>query len=222
VAAFGDPVYPLPGAPLPADASVRSLLGRGGLAPLPATRREVESLAAAIGPTVRPYLGAEATEERAFASAREARVLHFACHALLDERNPLDSALALSIPGAPGPGSANGLLQAWEVLEGMRLAADLVVLSACETALGEEQGGEGIAGLSRAFQWAGARSVLASLWTVPDESTADLMKVFYSAVSRGAPRDDALREAQRSLLARGGDAAHPYFWAAFELLGDPR
>ena len=222
VAAFGDPVYPRPGTPLPADAGVRSLLGRGGLAPLPATRREVESLAAAIGPTVRSYLGADATEERALASARDARVLHFACHALLDERNPLDSALALSIPDAPGPGGANGLLQAWEVLEGMRLDADLVILSACETALGEEQGGEGIAGLSRAFQWAGARSVLASLWTVPDESTADLMKVFYSALSRGAPRDDALREAQRTLLARGGDAAHPYFWAAFELLGDPR
>lgn len=104
----------------------------------------------------------------------------------------------------------------------MRLDADLVVLSACETALGEEQGGEGISGLSRAFQWAGARSVLASLWTVPDESTADLMKAFYSSVARGVPRDEALREAQRAILGRGGDAAHPYFWAAFELFGAPR
>ena len=222
VAAFGDPLYPLAGAAIPADAAVRTLLGRGSLVPLPATRREVESLSAVLGPAVRPYLGAAATEERALEAGREARVLHFACHALLDDRNPLESALALSIPEAPASAGANGLLQAWEVLEEMRLDADLVVLSACETALGEEQGGEGISGLSRAFQWAGARSVLASLWTVPDESTADLMKAFYSALARGAPRDAALREAQRAILGRGGDAAHPYFWAAFELVGAPR
>lgn len=222
VAAFGDPVYPAPGAAPPPDATVRSLLGRGSLAPLPATRREAESVAAAIGPAARAYLGAEATEERAVEAASSARILHFACHALLDERNPLESALALSIPGTAAPGAANGLLQAWEVLERVRLDADLVVLSACETALGEDQGGEGIAGLTRAFQWAGARSVLASLWTVPDESTADLMTSFYTALARGLPRDEALRQAQRSLLGRGGDAAHPYFWAAFELLGDPR
>lgn len=221
VAAFGDPVYPAPGAPPPPDATVRSLLGRGSLAPLPATRREVESVSAAFGPTARPYLGSEATEERAVEAARGARILHFACHALLDERNPLESALALTIPAKAAPSGANGLLQAWEVLERMRLDSDLVVLSACETALGEDQGGEGIAGLTRAFQWAGARSVLASLWTVPDESTADLMKSFYAALARGVRRDEALREAQRSLLERGGDAAHPYFWAAFGLYGDP-
>jgi len=221
VAAFGDPLYPPAGTPSPADAAVRTLLGRGSLAPLPATRREVESLSAVLGPAVRPYLGAAATEERALEAGREARILHFACHALLDDRNPLESALALSIPEAPASSRANGLLQAWEVLEQMRLDADLVALSACETALGEEQGGEGIAGLSRAFQWAGARSVLATLWTVPDESTADLMKAFYSALARDVPRDEALREAQRAILARGSDAAHPYFWAAFELLGAP-
>lgn len=220
-AAFGDPVYPAPGSAPSADVTVRSLLGRGTLEALPATRREVESVAAAIGPRARRFLGAEATEERALEAARGARFLHFACHAILDEERPLDSALALSIPARPSAPGANGLLQAWEVLEGMRLDADLVVLSACETALGEEEGGEGIAGLSRAFQWAGARSVLASLWTVPDDSTADLMKAFYEALGRGLPRDEALSEAQRTIRSRGGDAAHPYFWAAFALLGDP-
>src|SRR6185503_1921431 len=99
----------------------------------------------------------------------QARRLHFACHGLLDARFPLDSALAL----APG-GDDNGLLQAWEVIERVRVDADLVTLSACDTGLGRDMGGEGLVGLVRAFQYAGARSVLASLWEVSDRSTARL------------------------------------------------
>jgi CHAT domain-containing protein/Tfp pilus assembly protein PilF len=217
--AFGDPAYPAPDGPQPTDARVRAAVLRGSLSPLPATRAEVEGIrGAAKG--VSAFLGSEATEERAKAIGRDARIVHFACHGILDERNPLDSALALAIPEKPG--RDNGLLQAWEVLESIRLDADLVTLSACETALGVEERGEGIVGLTRAFQWAGARSVVASLWNVSDESTAELMKELYRRLAFGMPKDEALRLAQVSLVAKGGDAGHPFFWAAFELLGDSR
>lgn len=104
----------------------------------------------------------------------------------------------------------------------MRLDADLVTLSACQTALGKEMGGEGLVGLARAFQFAGARSVLASLWSVSDRSTTELMKRFYSRLEAGESKDAALREAQRALLREGGPKSSPFHWAAFQLIGDWR
>jgi CHAT domain-containing protein len=199
---------------------VRALLTGEGtrLAPLPATRSEVAAIAALYGPQMATFLGAEATEERAKELAPRARVLHFATHGLLDERFPLDSALALAAPPAAGGQRENGLLQAWEILAGPPLAADLVTLSACETALGREAGGEGLLGLTRAFQYAGARTVVASLWGVADDSTSALMAAFYRHLRSGSPKDEALRRAQLELL---GDpaTAHPYHWAAFEVVG---
>ena len=82
----------------------------------------------------------------------------------------------------------------------MRIDADLVVLSACETGLGKEMGGEGLVGLTRAFEYAGARSVLASLWSVADETTAALMKRFYGYLKAGRSKDAALRQAQLDLI----------------------
>jgi CHAT domain-containing protein len=151
--------------------------------------------------------------------AGEASLLHFATHALADEKAPLDSSLALSLPGDWRPGRENGLLQAWEIFEQVRLDADLVTLSACGTALGKEMSGEGILGLTRAFQYAGARSVLASLWGVNDASTADWMVRFYGRLKRGASKDDAVRQAQIETMRRPG-SSHPYHWAAFQLSGD--
>src|SRR4029079_2305552 len=114
-----------------------------------------------------------------------ADLLHFADHGLINERFPLDSALALSIPAQFQEGRDNGLLQAWEVVEDLQLDANLVPLSACDTALSREMGGEGLLGLTRAFQLAGARTVLASLWNVSDVSTAMLMKRFYTYLRQG-------------------------------------
>ena len=220
LAAFGDPMYP-PAPDAPSDLEVRAAVERGlALKPLPSARKEVEALAA-IFPQTQVYLGQEATEERAKAIAPEARLIHFACHGLLDERFPLNSALALTIPERPGEGQDNGLLQAWEIFESARLDADLVTLSACESALGKEMGGEGLLGLTRAFQYAGARSVLASLWSVSDDSTSDLMKRFYGYLRDGRSKDEALRAAQVELI-RSRDFAHPYHWAAFQLTGDWR
>jgi len=227
--AFGDPVYPpLPLAEASPDGALRSALRSGlRLDPLPGTRDEVESLAT-IYPGARILVGNEATEERAKELSGGATILHFACHAVLDERSPLDSALALTIPSRPRRGQENGLLQAWEIFEQLRLDASLVTLSACQSALGRELGGEGLMGLTRAFQYAGARTVLASLWNISDASTAKLMKRFYQALAAGQPKDEALRAAQLELLRSSPresantslDSSHPFYWAAFELVGD--
>ena len=120
------------------------------LVPLPSSREEVTGIATLFSES-RVFLGAEATEENALSAAPIARYLHFACHGILDSRFPLNSALVLSLPEHPQTGRSNGLLQAWEMLESMRLNADLVTLSGCETALGKDMGGEGLMGLTRAF-----------------------------------------------------------------------
>jgi len=238
IAAFGDPVYPIltarkSGAKRSGEAEstegeaygetqIDAVL-RGGYAfePLPHTRQEVESIAALYAPNAETYLGERATEERARSLGRNISHVHYACHAYVNERFPLDSALVLSIPDKPSPGRDNGLLQAWEIFEKVRLDADLVTLSACDSGLGREMAGEGLIGLTRAFQYAGARSVLASLWKVDDISTAELMKRFYGHLKGGKPKDEALRLAQLDLIGTGR-YAQPRDWAAFGLAGDWR
>jgi CHAT domain-containing protein len=201
--------------------------------PLPSSRHEVEGIAALFPPErVAIFLGIEATEERAKAIGKGSRILHFATHTHLDDRFPLNSALVLTMPDGFPEYRDNGLLQVWEIFEKVRLDADLVVLSACESGLGEEEGGEGLIGLTRAFQYAGARTVMASLWSVQDQATSDLMIRFYKHLRAGKPKDEALRQAQIELI-RGPievvnekgektllDASAPYYWAGFQVYGD--
>src|SRR6185295_17671317 len=223
--AVGDPRYPAQRedqAETATDPQVQTALRRGlRLKPLPATRGEVEAISHQF-PGARTLLGRDATEEALKSLAPQARRLHLACHGLLDERFPLNSALALSIPEQPQEGRDNGLLQAWEIFENLRLDADLVTLSACDSGLGEEMGGEGMVGLVRAFQFAGARSVVASLWSISDVSTARFMKRFYSYLRSGKTKDDALRAAQIDQIRGKSGSPHPFHWAAFELFGDWR
>jgi CHAT domain-containing protein/Tfp pilus assembly protein PilF len=236
VVAFGDPRYPKA---LAANGETRDpVLRSPGLrsvawAALPYSRREVERIGE-VYPGARLYLGEEATEKRAKTVGRDIRVLHFSTHGYLDDRTPLDSALVLTIPADLRPGQDNGLLQVWEIFESMRLDADLVVLSGCETALGRELSGEGLIGLTRAFQYAGARSVVASLWSVTDQVTAELMARFHRHYAAGLPKDEALRAAQIELIRQPipittpqgqtleTDASAPFFWAAFQVFGDWR
>ncbi|MEM7356980.1 MAG: CHAT domain-containing tetratricopeptide repeat protein, partial [Acidobacteriota bacterium] len=237
LAAFGDPHYPpwvRQGPGSIAEPRLRSAV-RGGLfdwQPLPHSRREVEGIAQLYdGENVRLHLGAAATEDAVRALDRRVERLHFAVHGHFDDRAPLNSALALTMPEALDGGRHNGLLQAWEIFDSVRLEADLVVLSACSTALGQERGGEGLVGLVHAFHYAGARSLLASLWNVDDRITAELMIRFHRHLRSGLAKDEALRAAQLELVAgpigivgedgerATEDVSAPFYWAAFELLG---
>ena len=150
---------------------------------------------------------------------RDARIVHFATHGHLDDTRGELSGLALSQFDSSGRRTKD-FLWAYE-LYGLDLKADLVVLSACQTALGEDIRGEGLAGLASGFFYAGSSRVLASLWKVDDEATARLMELFYRGVrqERLSPAR-ALRRAQIELKASGRSA--PYYWAPFILLGDWR
>jgi CHAT domain-containing protein len=223
--AFGDPHVPVGGAQAMArggDAVLRSASTRGfAFGVLPFSRQEVEGIAKLYPVGSRVYIGADATEERAKALGKDVRYVHFATHGLLDEREPLNSALVLSIPDKVREGGENGLLQTWEIFEQVRLDADLVTLSACNTGMGQELRGEGLIGLTRAFHYAGARSILASLWNVDDLRTMQLMQRFYRELHQGRSKDEALRAAQLE-LAGSQSAAAPYYWAGFSLFGDWR
>jgi CHAT domain-containing protein/Tfp pilus assembly protein PilF len=220
LAAFGDPTLPPRPAQPPRDTEDITLRS-ARLGPLPWSRDEVHRIARQFAPAAAEYLGAEATEERAKALGTGPRYLHFATHGVIDRRFPLNSALLLASPAATGGEGENGLLQAWEIFESMRLDADLVTLSACETGLGREAGGEGLISLSRAFHYAGARSVLSSLWSVSDRSTPELMVRFYAGLRQGQTKDQALQAAQIDMI-RSAATAHPFHWAAFQLSGDWR
>ena len=222
LAAFGDPAYRPLTPETAADPNLREAVRRGlDLHPLPLSGREVKSIAA-LYPNAQVYLGRDATEEKAKSLGPESNVVHFACHGLLDERFPLNSALVLTLPEQKAEGRENGLLQAWEIFESVRLEADLVTLSACDTALGREMAGEGLVGLTRAFQYAGARSVVATLWGVSDLSTARFMESFYGSLRAGKTKDEALRAAQIDQIRKKSGSSHPFHWAAFQLTGDWR
>jgi CHAT domain-containing protein len=136
-------------------------------------------------------------------------ILHFATHAVANRESPLDSAIVLAGP----PDSRK--LYAREILE-RRLTADLVTLSACQTAGSRTYYGEGLTGFSWAFLSAGARNVVAGLWDVDDRATAELMKNFYDELASGPAPVSALRRAKLRLIASGGAYRKPRYWAAFE------
>jgi CHAT domain-containing protein/Tfp pilus assembly protein PilF len=146
------------------------------------------------------------------------RILHFATHGVVDSERPRLSGLALSHFDQEGR-PVEGFLALHEIYN-LHLDAELVVLSGCRTALGKEIRGEGLVGLSRAFMYAGAERVVASLWRVQDRATSDLMRRFYRALLKDGERPaQALRTAQLKLATELG-FGDPYFWAAFVHVGD--
>jgi CHAT domain-containing protein/Tfp pilus assembly protein PilF len=148
------------------------------------------------------------------------RIVHFATHGLVNNQHPGLSGLVLSLVDKQGR-PMRGFLQAHEIYN-LRLGADLVVLSACQTALGADVRGEGLIGLTRAFMYAGAPRVVSSLWSVSDRATAALMKAFYRRmlIDRMSVAA-ALRGAQLE-LRRNPRWSHPYYWAGFVVQGDPQ
>lgn len=216
--AFGDPY--LPGTAR--KESVVQLLERDGfsLAPLPGSRREVEAAAAAFGPRARSYVGRDFTADTVLAELqRPYRVVHFATHAILDERVPNRSGIVVS---ADGSASTPGLLRARDIAA-IRIPAELVVLSACQTGLGRVVAGEGVLGLAWAFTQAGAASLVVTLWNISDASSATMMTAFYREFAAGASKSAALRTARREMMRSGIPALrHPYYWAGYVLIGEPR
>ena len=164
------------------------------------------------------YLGEQAREETVKAEKLDDyRYIHFASHGFIDEAVPARSGILFS---RDANSAEDGVLQMGEIMR-LKLNADLVTLSACSTGLGKAVKGEGILGLTRAFFYAGARNVAVTLWNVNDSATAELTKAFYQNLNRHLPKSAALRQAKLTLL-RGENAAwrHPYFWAAFVLVGE--
>jgi len=221
---FADPAYerasPAPG-PAAAGPLARTLQDAGLPSPqrLTHSRDEVLEIASLFPPgQVRSYFDGDASEENVKANPelRNARWLHFAVHGFVDEARPEYSGLVLSLDGDPGE---NGLLQVYEIFN-LDLSADLVVLSACDTALGKNVRGEGLLGVSRALLYAGAASVVVSLWQVADASTSDLMVRFYRHLMESGDKAEALRLSKLELIA-DGRYDRPYHWAPFILIGRP-
>ena len=159
-----------------------------------------------------------ATREAFLAKASYYQVLHLATHGKANDQAGDNSFLAFYIP--PDDSAAEPLLYNRE-LYNLDLNADLVVLSACETGIGELQRGEGIISLARGFSYAGAKSIVTSLWSVNDQATQVLMTHFYQGLRAGLPKHEALRQAKLRLLQSDNAAFHsPFFWAAFIPIGD--
>lgn len=191
------------------------------LDPLPETAAEVRSISKLFLVNKNSVLiGRQATEESFNRLAGSVSTLHFATHAFVDNRQPLYSHLLLTRTNDDR--ATDGRLEAREVLK-LNLAADLAVLSACQTANGKISPGEGILGLSWAFFVAGVRSLVASQWRVNSASTTQLMTEFYSGLRPNADRSDqsraqALRMASLKLM-KSHRYRHPFYWAPFRLIG---
>lgn len=177
---------------------------------------EAEAIGKLFGQSSRVLLGAKATRAEILRAAPSTRILHFATHGIPNGLRPLFSAVAVT------PQNDDGRLYGHDVTN-LDLSTELVVLSACETAKGRELRGEGTIGLAWAFFVAGVPTVMMTQWSVDDEATAVLMKVFYERLRTGTDtsRAESLRQAQLTLL-KEKHTRHPMFWAPFVLTGDWR
>ena len=218
--------------------------GQGELAPLPATKVEVESIGKVLkasGYQITSYMQKDATEAR-LKSVSAPSVMHIATHGYFlqdvektgvafgvsvenaNENPLLRSGLMLANAAATVSGQRmpnlesndNGVLTAYEAMNLSLAGTELVVLSACETGLGDIRSGEGVYGLQRAFQVAGAEALVMSMWKVDDAATQMLMTSFYSSWIRLGNKQKAFREAQLQLMARFKD---PYYWGSFVMMG---
>ncbi len=193
-------------------------LSSGHLYDLPATRTELIEARQALGHPNRTVLlmGTAATEARFEAQPlSNFKVIHFAVHGLSTPNFPERSALIL---GRDPHSHQNGLLQVRDIAR-LSLAADLVTLSSCDTGIGKHEGEEGIAGMVPAFLFAGAKSVVGSLWNVDDSATELQMKQFYVHLAQGEDEAAALRQAKLDCLQMIRNRS-PFYWAGFVLVGD--
>ena len=185
------------------------------LVPLPAARQEVTFLQTKFD----GYFAFDslATESIFKQHAQDYSVIHLAMHGLLNENTPTLSSLAFT---EDGDSVNNNFLQAYEIAK-MKLNADLVVLSACETGYGKFETGNGIASLARAFMYAGVPAMVVSLWQVNDQATSSIMESFYTNIAAGKPKNTALQLAKLDYIrSKKGKAAHPAYWSPFIQIGN--
>lgn len=192
------------------------------LTPLPEAETEVRGIERVYGRTnSRVFVREAAVEERAKELMSGVSVVHFATHGLLDDRNPMYSQLVLA---RGGNSAEDGVLQAWEMMQ-LDIGADLVVLSACDTARGRFGAGEGLIGMSWALFAGGCPSTVATLWKISSLSAADLMVAFHQELARrkgnSYAKAQALRAAQLRFI-RDPRRSHPHDWSPFVLVGSPR
>ncbi len=196
--------------------ALNRFLTRDGSVQLPYAQEEITQISQMVGG--QGLFQSSALESDFHREADQYQILHLATHGLVEDRQPLYSKLVF----APEDDSVyDGFLHAYEIYN-MRLPANLVVLSACNTGVGKLEKGEGIMSLSRAFFYAGVKSLLMSLWKVSDESTSELMVSFYEGLKAGKDKDLALQQAKVDYIWNQEIAmkSHPYFWAGFVLKGD--
>lgn len=233
VAIFADPVFTIDDERVKNVTSTppinkNSLLQRSALqsgvnfARLPGTRQEAEQILALVPASERSQTFDFKSDRAAVTSPNlsQYRIIHFATHGILNSVNPELSGVVLSLVDEKGM-AQNGFLRLNEIFN-LNLPAELVVLSACQTGLGEQVRGEGIISLTRGFMYAGAPRVVVSLWSVDDRATAELMTRFYTAMlKKGLKPAAALRAAQIEVLKQDKWKS-PYYWAAFGLQGEWR
>jgi CHAT domain-containing protein/uncharacterized protein HemY len=192
----------------------------GAIQRLPFSRQEADQILSLVprGSAIRAVDFAASRATVTTSDLSKYRILHFATHGLLNNEHPELSGILLSMVDEKGK-PQNGFLQLHEIYS-LTLPADLVVLSACQTALGRDVKGEGLVGLTRGFMSAGATRVVASLWKVDDAATAALMTAFYKEMFTNSKKPGAaLREAQRQIASEKRWQS-PYYWAGFVMQGE--
>jgi CHAT domain-containing protein/Tfp pilus assembly protein PilF len=186
------------------------------LTPLPEAEKEVNTLGRLYGAGSKVLIGRQALEATIKSEAGKYKVLHFATHAILDDRNPLYSHIVLS--RTDDDTQEDGLLEAWEIMK-LDLNAELAVLSACETARGRIAAGEGIIGMSWALFVAGSPAAVVSQWKVDSARSSELMIEFHrNLLRKHLTKSEALRQA--ALKVFHGPYNHPAYWAGFILIGE--
>ena len=197
----------------PQDMAVTQLF-RSNLGALPGAKKEVLQISKLFNGSC--WVDSEATEQRFKSEAPNSGILHLALHGLLNKESPILSRLLFHQDSV-----SDGGLYAYEIYD-LDLRANLAVLSACNTADGKLEVGEGIQSLSRAFAFAGIPNLIASLWRADDASSSQIMTNFYRLLQSGRSKDQALREAKIAFLndQKTQTYRHPYFWASYVLIGE--
>jgi CHAT domain-containing protein len=193
---------------------------RAGFSRLPFSREEAETIADLVPKnSLLKATDFQANRTMAVSGAlARYRIVHFATHGLLNSEHPELSGLVLSLVDENGK-TRDGFLRVHEIYN-LQLPADVVVLSACQTALGKEVKGEGLVGLTRGFMYAGAQRVVASLWQVDDQATAQLMRHFYRGMLKEDLRPAAALRAAQIEMSRSSRWSSPYYWAGFVIQGE--